>query len=75
MNPKGLAMGAKRQAKKQFEKDKELEKLRNRAAAAQQRKEMKQAMLDAIGEGETSMPDTTKLIAKAIKDVKVTCNL
>ena len=48
MNPKGLAMGAKRQAKKQFEKDKELEKLRNRAAAAQQRKEMKQAMLDAM---------------------------
>ena len=41
-------MGAKRQAKKQFEKDKELEKLRNRAAAAQQRKEMKQAMLDAM---------------------------
>ena len=29
----------------------------------------------SYGEGETSMPDTTKTIAQAIKDIKVACNL
>jgi hypothetical protein len=41
-------MGAKRQAKKQYEKEIELEKLRNRAAAAQQRKDLKQSMLASM---------------------------
>jgi len=41
-------MGAKRQAKKQFEKELELEKLRNKSAAAQQRKEIQQAKFDAM---------------------------
>ena len=41
-------MGAKRQARKQFEKELELEKLRNKAAAAQQRKEIQQAKFDSM---------------------------
>ena len=41
-------MGAKRQAKKEFEKEQELEKLRAKAAAAQARKEAYQAKLDSM---------------------------
>jgi tripartite-type tricarboxylate transporter receptor subunit TctC len=63
-------MGAKRQAKKQFEKELELEKLRNKSAATQQRKEIQQAKFDAMTPEELAKYQASEIVkwAKVVRE-------